>query len=153
MFAYHFFSKQLNGIYTVRKPEDCLGMLPFLHITSSQNNSMKFIQWENLKIVYLLTLYCLDNILLVMNTRMNSFESSPPSLRIEIQTLTVLILKLIMTSKWPWPWDDLDIDNNIKTIWCSQQGNLVSKSPKSTFIPNTLDLDPMTLTLKLDTNR
>ena len=52
--------------------------------------------------------------------------------------------------EWPWPWDDLDLGHHTNTISWPQQNDLVFNSKKNQFYQSDLDLDPMTLVLKLD---
>ena len=78
---------------------------------------------------------------------------------IQMQTTSVRVSLLKMTSIWCWPWFDLDLD-----VWpwlwyvtltslmaCrSIQRNNKLKILNNHFFAHDLDLDPMTLILKLD---
>ena len=50
----------------------------------------------------------------------------------------------------PWPQNDLDFDDHIKIISWMWLMNVVSNSQNNQFYKSDLDLDPMTLLLKLD---
>ena len=63
-----------------------------------------------------------------------------------------LDLKMTWTSKQPWPWYYIDVDGHINIISWFWKKKLVSNSQNSQFYKSDLDLDSMTLVLKIDLN-